>query len=83
MKTFSVTDEFYEQFSAWLKVELQTRGISSMDLVRKSGVSRAQVARILGDKSDGMTLKVLMKISRALGYHVEFKFEKKQSVQVV
>ena len=74
---FELNDEFYGDFSDWLAVELKTRGISQMDLVRKSGVSRPHISRIIRGESSGMTLVVLSKIARALGYGVDFNCERK------
>ncbi len=73
---FELSERFYGEFSEWLARELKSRGISQMDLCRRSGVSRPHIQRMVSGKSHGMTLVVLCKIARALGYRVDFKFEK-------
>jgi|DEB0MinimDraft_10_1074344.scaffolds.fasta_scaffold43166_4 transcriptional regulator with XRE-family HTH domain len=74
---FHLSDRFYGEFSEWLAHELKVRGISQMDLCRKSGVSRPHIQRMVSGKSEGMTLVVLCKIASALGYRVDFEFERK------
>ena len=70
---FNLSESFYREFSAWLVSELKSRGISQMDLCRRSGVSRAHIQRMVKGKSEGMTLVVLCKIASALGYKVDFE----------
>ena len=70
------TSETSHEFSDWLNAEMVARGFKQVDLGRKSGVSRAQISRILNGTAEGMNLKTLVKILTFLGYRLDMRFER-------
>lgn len=63
-----------ETFADWLLKELKNKNMSQADLARASGVTNAQISRVIGG-SRGVGPEALAKIAKALHASPEYVFE--------
>ena len=55
------------EFLAWVRAELDRRGISQRALARQAGISHSVLSRLLSGESQDMTLQTAAALTRALG----------------